>query len=366
MAQKSLGFVELEWTCKSCGTKNPGMQKTCLTCGSPMPPEVEFELAAEQKLLDDKKKLEAAQQGADTFCPYCGTRNAAGAGVCIQCGGDLKTGKVRQSGQVIGGFQPGPAPEISCPFCNEKIQANVQRCPKCGGDLTRKAAEAAALKPPLNSPPPASIKAKTPIWMIVSGIILLLLCCCAIGVFAFFSTRTTDKSGQVESVSWQRSIEIMEIRPVNKSDWQDSLPSEAKNVSCSEKLRETSNSPAPNSREVCGEPYTVDKGNGSGEVVQDCKYEIYAQYCSYTVPEWQVVDSAQASGSDLYPTWPILTLRTDQREGGRSESYEVNFSADGQIYPYNPSSESEFSQFDIGSTWTLKVNTFGAVNQVVP
>ncbi|MBK8794117.1 MAG: zinc ribbon domain-containing protein [Holophaga sp.] len=218
MAQKSLGFVELEWTCKSCGTKNPGMQKTCISCGSPMPPEVAFELAAEQKLLEDKKKLEAAQQGADTFCPYCGTRNAAGAGTCIQCGGDLKTGKIRQSGQVHRRFQPGPAPEMSCPFCSTKIPANLQRCPKCGGDLTQKAAPAAP--PPLV--PPA--KTKTPIWMIAGGIALLLLCCSIVGAVAILGARTTDKRGQVESVYWQRSIEIMEIARQTKATGKTACP----------------------------------------------------------------------------------------------------------------------------------------------
>ncbi len=280
--------------------------------------------------------------------------------MCVQCGGDLKTGKVRQSGQVLGGFQPGPAPEVNCPFCNQKIQANLQRCPKCGGDLIQKAAPAAP--PPLV--PPA--KTKPPIWMIAGGIALLLLCCSIVGAVAILGARTTDKRGQVESVYWQRSIEIMEIRPANKSNWQDSLPGDAKNISCSEKLRDTRSSPAPGAVEVCGEPYTVDKGNGAGEVVQDCKYEIYDQYCNYTVQEWQVVNSAQADGSDLYPVWPILTLRTDQREGGRSESYQVDFSADGNNYQYHPGSESEFSQFEIGSEWTLKVNTFGGLNEVVP
>ncbi len=357
MAQKTLGFVELEWTCKRCGTKNPGMQKTCTNCGAPMPPETEFELAAQQKLIDDKKKLEAAQKGADVFCPYCGTRNAAGATECVQCGGDLKSGAVRQGGQVVGAYQTGPAAEINCPHCNAKISAGVQRCPNCGGDLAPKAA-------PVPAAPAA--KAKTPIWLIVAGALLLLVCCFAVGTFAVLSTRTSDVHAQVQSVAWERSIEIMEMRPAKKSDWQDRLPSEAANVSCSEKLRETSNNPAPNSKEVCGTPYTVDQANGSGKVVQDCQYEIYDQFCNYTVQEWQAVDKATASGSDLSPAWPTLSLRSTQREGSRAESYQVEFSAGGKTYQYNPANESEFSQFDPGSQWTLKVNSFGGINSVTP
>lgn len=358
MAQKTLGFVELEWTCKNCGTKNPGMQKTCTNCGAPMPPETAFELAAEQKLIEEKKKLEAAQKGADIFCPYCGTRNPAGTGICTQCGGDLKTGAVRQAGQVVGAYQAGPAPDIACPFCQAKIKATVQRCPNCGGDLTQKSAP----KPP---PAPAA-KAKMPIWLIIAGVAFLLICCVSIGFFAVLNGRTTDTRGEVQSVYWQRSIEIMEIRPAQRSAWQDQLPGDAANVSCSEKMRSTSDSPSGNSKEVCGEPYTVDQGNGTGKVVQDCHYEIYDQYCNYTVKEWQVVDSATSSGNDLFPTWPDLSLRGDQREGSRAENFTVDFSAGGKVYEYHPGNETEFGQYTPGSQWTLKINTFGNVNEVVP
>lgn len=35
MARKSKGFVELEWSCPNCETRNRGSEKTCANCGAP-------------------------------------------------------------------------------------------------------------------------------------------------------------------------------------------------------------------------------------------------------------------------------------------------------------------------------------------
>ena len=45
MAKKKLGYVELEWTCPNCGTRNPGPEQSCVNCGSPQPDDVHFEQA---------------------------------------------------------------------------------------------------------------------------------------------------------------------------------------------------------------------------------------------------------------------------------------------------------------------------------
>ena len=33
MTRKTVGYVELEWTCDHCGTENPGPRKFCNNCG---------------------------------------------------------------------------------------------------------------------------------------------------------------------------------------------------------------------------------------------------------------------------------------------------------------------------------------------
>lgn len=77
MARESLGYVELEWTCPSCGRRNPGRAKVCAYCGAPQPEDVAFEQAAEEKLVKDTGTLESLKAGPDIHCPFCGTRNVA-------------------------------------------------------------------------------------------------------------------------------------------------------------------------------------------------------------------------------------------------------------------------------------------------
>jgi hypothetical protein len=110
----------------------------------------------------------------------------------------------------------------------------------------------------------------------------------------------------------------------------------------------------------------VDKGSGYGEVVQDCEYQVYANWCKYTVDEWQQVDVATLSGNDLNALWPNLQLGTDQRVGEQAESYKIVFNGDGKTYTYQTDDADEFALCQIGSRWILKVNTFSAVASIEP
>jgi DNA-directed RNA polymerase subunit RPC12/RpoP len=357
MTRKSLGYVELEWTCRRCGTKNPGLTKTCTNCGDPMPEKQEFELPEQQQILQDEAKIEEAKKGPDIHCPYCGARNPAGSPSCSQCSGDLSEGAVRQAGKVLGAHQAGEIPKVACPYCSAQIPANSQRCPNCAGDLAPQAAK----------PVPAAPQAqKLPVWMIALAAVFLVICCGGVGIFALLSLRTSDVSASVQDVSWQRMVEIQEQRQVQESAWEDSLPADAQNISCRDEYRETRPNPAPNSTEVCGTPYTLDTGSGAGEVVQDCEYRVYDSFCEYEVLKWVTITQATAQGNDLQPYWPVFDLQGNQREGQRSENYTVIFSADSQGYEYTTTNASEFSQYIPGSQWTLKVNSFGSVTSVTP
>jgi predicted RNA-binding Zn-ribbon protein involved in translation (DUF1610 family) len=102
MTRKTVGYVELEWTCPNCGTRNRGTDKKCVACGLPQPADIAFEQQVQEELITDQAVAQQAQQGPDIHCPYCGTRNLAGAERCKQCGGDLVGGKARESGRVVG------------------------------------------------------------------------------------------------------------------------------------------------------------------------------------------------------------------------------------------------------------------------
>jgi hypothetical protein len=326
MTQETLGYVRLEWTCRRCGGKNPGPEKLCIHCGASLDEQDQFELPETQELITDAEELKKAAAGPDIHCPYCETRNPAGSTVCKQCGGSLAEGVVRAAGHVVG------AP------------------PK-----------------PQAAPQPVVSQVKGMPWYLFAGIAALLLVCC---VGAYLLTRPSKEvNGVVRDVSWERRISIEALQPVTHENWRDEIPSDAKLGNCQKKEHHTqSEEPASGveAEKICGTPYTIDQGSGYGKVVQDCVYKVYADWCEYTLQEWQEVDASLANGHDLNPYWPQVNLASGQREGKRSEEYQVDLDTEGKSYTYRPSDADEFSQFDIGSKWVLKVNALGGVTSVEP
>lgn len=328
MTKKTLGYVELEWTCPNCGTKNPGMMKTCHTCGSPQPENVQFGADEQQGMMTDAQKIAQAQKGADIHCPFCGTRNPVDAHTCSQCGGDLTGGAQRVSGTVIGGAV-------------NPVQAGKNA-------------------PSVATQNPGSAKAsKFRVWMLLPvGVIALALC----ALLGFLFLHTDKTSGTVQSVGWERVIPIEALRNVSGEDWRDALPEDAKILSCDLKYRTRQDSPAANATEVCSTEL-VDKGNGAADVVETCSYDVYADYCKYTAQEWQQVDKTVAHGNDLQPSWPVAKLGAGEREGEHKATYTVQFQTEKGIKEYT-TDENSFSQFQIGSKWTLEINPLGAIVSV--
>jgi DNA-directed RNA polymerase subunit RPC12/RpoP len=315
---------------------------------------VQFEQQAQEELISDAEVIAQVKAGPDIHCAYCGTRNPATATQCSQCLADLSEGAARQKGETLGAHRDKPAPEVACPHCGVMNAANAARCTSCDGSLAKP-------KPP--SEPTAPPK-KTPVWLFaVGGIALLLLCCC-LAVFAFMSVRTEEVVGRVESTQWQTVVLIEELRDVERSDWRDQVPGDGRILSCSESVRNTSETYQANSVEVCGEPYTVDTGSGVGEVVQDCYYEVYDDYCSYEVEEWQVVDSIIQNGDDTRPVWAEPSLAAGQRQGQSDVTFVVVFRTDGKTYEYNPDTLEEYARFRLDDSWVLNVNGFDTVVSV--
>jgi ribosomal protein L40E len=352
MAKKKLGNVELQWTCPNCGGINPGPVKTCTQCGSPQPEDVQFEQAPVQEIITDEEKIAEAEKGADIHCPYCGTRNPADATVCSQCGGDLTGGTKRVSGRVVGAYKTGPVEMVKCPTCGAENPATAKICQQCGAPMQlEETAPAQVSKTPAKSPPSR--------WLIIGGVIGFIALC-ALFYFLFFSTNQAE--GRVQAVNWTRTIPIEVFAPVEYQAFRDQIPTNAAIISCEEKVHHTQDEPAENSVEVCGTPYTVDKGSGYAEVVQDCVYDVYMDYCKFSVVEWQVADTVSLKGDDYNPRWPNPELTRNQRLGDeRTESYVIIFQTDDGIVRFSTSNEDLFQQAQIGSEWVLEINKLGGV-----
>ena len=351
MAQRrTLGYIQNEWTCPNCGGKNKGGVKACENCGAPQPENVKFELGADQKFVKDEEQIKAAQAGADIHCGFCGTRNPASATNCSQCGGDLKEGKAREAGSVM--QAPPPPPKvIKCNNCGTENPGTNSTCSNCGAALPKPAqAQAVAAKAAVSAVKPATQKKSNK--KLIGGILgALALCCIVISVLFLIPTKSVD--GTVTSVYWKTNVPVQEIRAVDYSNEKGSPPSGAYDVSCQNE-----------SQEVC-EQKTIDKGNGYSEVVEECHTET-DKYCSYTVDEWTTIQTYTLEGNNLQPVYDTPNYSSDQRLGNQSEELTVTFSTENGMENYSPDTLSEFQQFTIGSTWTLKLNLMGGVVSVEP
>jgi len=331
MARKTLGFVPLIWQCAFCNTQNPGPIKSCTSCGAPQPDDVQFLQVEEEQFnfIKDEALIRMAQAGPDIHCPFCGTRNLATAEVCKKCGGELSVGgKVRESGQRVA-----------------------------------TAVEASERKP--ETPPKPEPKQVNPKVAIIGGLFALAAIVGCI-ILLFMLLRTDDVTAVVTDVQWERNVAIETYTSVTGTEWWDDIPGNAEIRSCSMEYRYTSDQPRPNATEECGEPYVVDTGTGVGEVVQDCSYRVYDDYCEYTMMDWVVVNTVTESGRNLSPFWPATNLETDQREGQRNETYTITFRENGDTYKFNTIDVRLFMMADIGSRWNLQINQLGGIQSIEP
>jgi hypothetical protein len=358
MTKKTIGYIELEWTCPNCGNKNAGMLKSCTACGSPQPEKIQFELGKKQDLISDDKKTANAAKGADIHCPFCNTRNPADAKMCTQCGGDLIDGIRHESGRVLSAGPTNPNIPVKCPNCGTIIQPDASTCSACGASLK----QSTMSSPPARVPPVEAKQKTIRPWMALPGIAILMVCCVIIGLLFF---KTSAVSGVVQDVKWERTISIEKQRPVTREAWQDELPADTAAISCEQAFRRRQDNPAPGSKEVCSTEL-VDQGNGTAKIVETCFYEIYDNYCKYSAMEWQTADQAVANGVDLQPYWPPVNINLGQREGNRTETYTVSFDTKDGIKQFVTSDVNLFSQLQPGSQWTLSINTLGAIVEVSP
>lgn len=330
MARKTLGFVPLIWVCPYCDTKNPGPIKTCTSCGAPQPDDVEFLQVDDDEFnfIKDEALIRMAKAGPDIHCPYCGTRNPATAELCSNCGGELNVGgKARKAGQEVRTVEEAQAP------------------------------------PPVAAPKPKKKRSRRFTIFAVIGV-LALIACLVVTLMLFLKTDTVTAT--VTGVQWERSIAVEAFTTTTEQDWWDEVPEGADVLSCTQEYRYTSEEPEPNATEVCGEERVEDTGTGIGEVVQDCTYQVYDDYCEYEIMDWVVVDTITESGDNLDPAWPVTNLTENQRLGARDETYSIVFTDNGDSYTYTTTTDDLFLIAEPGSTWLLEVNQLGGVQSIEP
>lgn len=356
MVKKTLGYVELEWTCPSCSARVPGSAKKCPNCGTPMPEKAKFELPGQQTLDTSAETAAQVTQGPDIHCPYCGTRNPGGVAKCSQCGGDLSSGARRAAGQVLGALDTARAPDTKCPHCGSMNPAAALKCSQCGGTLRKAPARGAPSVPARPAGPKLTA--------ILLGVIALLVVCG--GVLWLVNRKKESLPATVRAVQWTYVINVEELKPVTKEAWKDQLPAGARAESCTRKVRREEDKPVPGATEVCSTPRVVDSGTGKGQVVVDCKYLVTDDWCKYTATEWTPSGKVEAKGDDFSPRWPVFSPTAMRRERNREENYRVFLLAGDKERVYAPHTLQEFQRLAPGSQCKVTVNALGMVVSVEP
>ncbi len=358
MARKTVGYVKLQWPCPNCGTKNPGPNKFCIGCGAAQPENVQFEAPERQELIKDEEELQKAQAGPDIHCPFCGTRNSGDSRFCGQCGGDLSGGKKREEGQVLGAFQSGPQIEAACPSCGSMNPDTAFRCSNCGAPLEKKAAAPPPEKP-VKSPFKFGLGCVIALVLGILGLVLIIALLSGGG-------KTQGLEATLQATNWERLVYVQALQPVTRQGFIDQIPADASINGCEDRYHHSEDEPVENSVEVCGTPYTVDQGSGYAQVVQDCQYEVYQPYCSFTVQEWQVVDQVLLQGADSNPRWPSPQLAEGQRMGDTRQQFTAVFETSQGPLTYTFSDEDLYEQLTPGSSWMLELSASGRIVSVEP
>ena len=351
---------EGRWDCQYCGTVGVlGRHKSCPVCAASRPEGTKFYLPSDAEVVTDISQIGYAKMGPDWVCEFCATSNAANLGQCRSCGAGRGTAPT----QAVKEYQLGEAPR--------------------SGDMD------------LDQPRPSKPAPKAPqsnLGAIIGGIILfLLLCCC--GLFAFNSLFTRDKTVTVESYQWMRTVEVEAYRTVTEEDW--NVPSGGRILSQREEIRdydqvlvgyETKSRQVAEQVQTGSNTYVCgsrDLGNGFFEDVMctDPVYEtryrteyyedpvyqavpIYDTLYRYEVEKWVVDRTERSEAKHNEPFWPTLNLASNEREGARTEWYEIVFvDEDGRRYPLELP-YSEWAGFERGREYTITLSGMGDVVEV--
>jgi rubrerythrin/ribosomal protein L40E len=319
-AMPKQGVFEMLWDCEHCDTRDllGKTNRYCPSCGAPQDPK-------RRRFPEPGEEVAANTEydGADAVCPACSTANGAKAKHCRHCGSPMDgSAKVARLADQVNGRSEAEAP-----------------------------------------PPAVAAPAKKARWPWVVGAAALMLC----GVCGVATLWTKPSKATVSGHAWRRVIDVERFGPESASDWCDSLPAGAYDVSRSRKQRSTNKVP---DGETC-QTRNVDRGDGTFERKQECtpKYReepVFDDHCRYTVDRWKKARELEASGGLREPpAWPAVSgLRGgsavgSERAGSRRETYTVSLKG--------PKGESWTCDFDEGrwrgltegTTLDVKVRVMG-------
>lgn len=347
-----MAIREGAWDCPACGRKgNRGPDKFCGGCGSPRGPEVQFYLPEDAPEVTEAEALKRAAAGPDWICPYCQGDNPATNAYCSGCGAPRDGAKTRQVTEQRDGV--APAPLAAAP-------------PKKGGSKIGKGLGLGCL-----------------------GLIALV-------ALVVFLGRPKPTTLTVTGFHWLRTVAVEQLRPVTEQAWEGEVPSGARVLGSSREVHhvdhlqigtrtrtrtvservQTGTQRVKTGTRNLGNGYFEDvyedrpvyENRSREETYQEPVYRdqpVYRQRIRYEIEKWMPDRDAKAEGQDHAAVWPDPRLGAKEREGKRTELYEVLFrNAKGQTATWKAPNEQVWKGFEEGRTYKGKVYGDGRVAEV--
>jgi hypothetical protein len=198
----------------------------------------------------------------------------------------------------------------------------------------------------------------------IGCIIALVIVVGAIGVFAYLNFATHPATLAVTDMNWSHKIDVQVLRPQSGSDWQNSVPGGAYNVSCHSQDRCHTES----EQYVCGSNLS-DNGDGSGSksdkyCTRDKQVCVSDNMCNYTVDRWVFEQTLTASGGvndtpHCPPFSPLQTGGIGSERGTCEPSFNVLFkdvSNASKTYTYTQPDQNVWNGFHVGQQYTVGIN----------
>ena len=357
-----MAIREGAWDCPHCGRKrNRGPEKFCGGCGAPRGEDVPFYLPDDAREITEADELRRAQAGPDWTCAFCEADNPSDHAFCSSCGASRDGSTARQVVEHRNDAVP-PVP----------------------------LAATAPETPPPAAPAPGSHRLKRGCQIGCLALVGLVFLFWLIG-------RPRERVLTVTGHRWERTVAVDELRTVTEEGWQGELPAGARSLSSRREVHhqnririgsETRTRTVSERVQTGTERVKVgsrDLGNGYFEDVYEDRpvyedrehqetYEepvfreepVYRVKHRYEVDKWMPAREAKAGAADLSAAWPDPRLGPKQREGKRTELYEVLFDdREGDSRVYRARDEVEWRSFQPGAAYRAKVRSGGEVVEIL-
>lgn len=364
--------IEDRWDCSACKTINLGRDKKCCKCGKFLTTETFYAPpdTSSANQVTDEVLLAQARKGPDYICRHDGSHQISGNGECATCGAGEKIARGQE-----GLSDQKPPPEIQ----TQPIQNNetiVSRSITYDNKLQSN-----------------NGSGRNPVTLLLVGLVG------ALGLSGFiwflvwlFTPKYLD--GTVNDVYFQHTIHIEKqvtdsgfdpdsgafdiVAQGERLHHHNEVPDGVKKEPCKKEIQDPPKCITTPIEVKDGECVTQENGfrkctkittggdqqcTPQSHFVDDiCEYPkvklVPVNKMWYTWREWEYDRSASVSGHTNETFWPSeeeISLKAEERLGGRDTNYRVTFINQDHSWNYTPGSLQEFKQLKPGTVKHLKI-----------